>query len=75
MPMTREKFQKLFDDRVHNILCDGYYPYVSFKDDNLYLCKMKHGTNGNRVKVVGYPKRFQLEQWTNGKLKFIANYK
>ena len=72
--MTRDKFMKLFDERVHAFLCDGYYPIVSLKDDAMYLTTLRHGTNGNRIKVVGYPRNWQLEQWTNGRLKFIANY-
>lgn len=72
--MTDEKFKALFDERVKSHLQDGYFPVVTSTAGNTLFAKLRHRTNCNVIKVWGFMKNYQLEQWTNDRLTFIANY-
>lgn len=70
--MTDEKFRSLFAERVNSQLQDGYFPQVYSTSGNVLFAKLRHGTNGNVIKVYGYLANHQLDQFTNGRLKYTA---
>lgn len=70
--MTDEKFKSLFAERVNSQLQDGYFPQVISTSGNVLFAKLRHGTNGNVIKVYGYLVNHQLDQFTNGRLKYTA---
>lgn len=70
--MTDEKFKALFNERVNSQLQDGYFPQVYSTSGNVLFAKLRHGTNGNVIKVYGYLANHQLDQFTNGRLKYTA---
>lgn len=70
--MTDEKFKSLFAERVNSQLQDGYFPVVYSTSGNVLFAKLRHRTNENVIKVYGYLANHQLDQFTNGRLKYTA---
>ena len=70
--MTDEKFKALFAERVNSQLQDGYFPMVSWTSGKVLFAKLRHRTNENVIKVYGYLANHQLDQFTNGRLKYTA---
>lgn len=70
--MTDEKFRALFDERVKSHLQDGYFPVVNSTTGPILFAKLRHRTNCNVIKIYGYLVSHQLDQFTNGRLKYTA---
>lgn len=72
--MTDEKFCALFDERIKSHLQDGYFPVVLKTTGTILYARLRHRTNCNIIKIWGFLDNYQLEQWTNDRLKFLAKY-
>lgn len=70
--MTDEKFKALFDERVNSQLQDGYFPMVYWTSGKVLFAKLRHRTNGNVIEIFGMIDNHQLDQFTNGRLKYTA---
>ena len=66
MPMeVPYKFSKVFDERVSSLLADGYCKRVDTRLPSIWYVRLKHMTNGNEIRLYGYPSRMNIRQVTN----------
>ena len=66
MPMEAPyKFTKVFDERVSSLLADGYCKRVDTRLPSIWYVRLKHMSNGNEIRLYGYPGRMSIRQVTN----------
>lgn len=65
----KQKGLELLNQRVQDLLADGYNIVINYKDDSLCLVKLKHH-NGNRITLKFHILDGTITQCTNN----IQNY-
>ena len=66
MPMEAPaRFSKVYDERVASFLKDGYCKRVDTRLPNFWFVRMKHMSNGNEIRLYGYPDRGVISQLTH----------
>lgn len=66
MPMEAPcKFTKVFNERVSSLLADGYYKRVDTRLPTIWYVRLKHMSNGNEIRLYGYPGSMFIRQVTN----------
>ncbi len=66
MPMEAlARFSKVYDERVHSLLKDGYCKRVDTRLPHFWIVRMKHMSNGNEIHLLGFPDRGVISQMTN----------
>lgn len=59
------RFSKVFDERVVSFLKDGYCKRVDTRLPNFWFVRMKHMSNGNEIRLYGYPDSGVIMQRTD----------
>lgn len=67
-------WEREFEERRKSLLSDGYIERVAWRTSALYMCILRHRTNGNKVSLKAYPSSRTVIQTTNGYLKYIATF-
>ena len=62
---AQARFSKVYDERVASFLKDGYCKRVDTRLPHIWLVRMKHMSNGNEIRLYGYPDRGVITQMTN----------
>lgn len=62
---NNDKFTRVFNERVRSLIEDHYCKRVDTRLPHLWFVRLHHMSNGNDVKLCGYPQSGIITQWTN----------